>query len=109
MWWLLACLTAITMGVIPALVINHYRNAPASTARTAPPPSVAAQPTVPPPPPAPPVAETPAAAPTVPTIEMDEDKPDPAHTTDHVRHPPAHPPKRPPPCDVYLHPHGCPH
>ena len=108
-WWVLACLTAIVMGVIPALLINHYRNAPSSAPRTTPPPAVIVQPAPPPPPVPPVVTDTPASVPTVPTIEMDEDKPDPVHTTDRVRHPPAHPPKRPPPCDVYLHPHGCPH
>lgn len=110
-WWVLACLTAIVLGVIPALLINHYRNAPAQQAQQMV-PAPAPQPTPPTPAVAPASASSdtpPATPPTVPMIEMDEDKPDPGHTTDHVRHPLPHPPKRPPPCDVYLHPHGCPH
>ena len=43
-------------------------------------------------------------------IEMDVDEASPAHA-DHKPHPPSHTSttKRPAPCDVYLHPHGCPH
>lgn len=110
-WWVAACLTAILLGVIPALLINHWRNRPEPAPVVAPRAVVTAPPpTTPPPQPAVATGGSDAPIPTVPMIEIDEDTTTPVHT-DRVRHPPAHPPatKRTPVCDVYLHPHGCPH
>ncbi len=115
----LAVLAAIMIGVIPALWINRWRAGAAT-----PPPRVQAQPRaaeverasaqpaepveVAPPEPAAPAAAAaesapaPAAAsPPARTIRPTRSRPERARPTPRARKPP-------PPCDVYLHPKGCP-
>jgi outer membrane biosynthesis protein TonB len=119
----LAAMMAIVVGVIPALWINRWRaDADPAPARQAAP---VVMPTVEPiEAEATPTEQTPAAEPTVPTvptveqaaIEMEPTVP--AKTTKRPRPKTARPKPaatkpaptkpKPPPCDIYLHPHGCP-
>lgn len=125
--WALAALAAVIAGVIPALWINRWRAGaatespraqaqpqaadverveaqPAEPARVAEPaelaqPEQAAQPTAPA---ATEPALVPAAAPPpARTIKPTRSRPERAKPTPRAR-------KQPPPCDVYLHPKGCP-
>jgi hypothetical protein len=109
--WSLAAVAAIILGVIPALWINRWR------AESAPPRALAAEPQA--------VTtdeeqpETiemtaepePGALPS--TIAPAENKTTKPHRakSERVKQPPSRARKQPqpPPCDVYLHPKGCPH
>ena len=116
--WTFAVITAIVVGVIPALWINRWRGeadaAPAVEAHQQPgeqPPAGA--------------SAAPAAQPEVEQIEIDAPAParpvaaaEPKTKTLTVKKPKRRPAKVkplvrvqkevPPPCDIYLHPHGCP-
>lgn len=128
--WALAALAAVLIGVLPALWINRWRAGaaaeppsaqaqpqaadleraeaqPAEPAAAAQPtePAATAQPAEPPQPTLPAATEsarTPAAASPPPrTIRPTRARPERAKPTPRTRKPPA-------PCDVYLHPKGCP-
>lgn len=120
--WALAALAAVIIGVIPALWINRWRAGaetqaqpqaadverveaqPAEPARVAEPtePAEPAEPTQPTVPAAPAPALAPAAAsPPAKTIKPTRARPERVKPTPRAR-------KQPPPCDVYLHPKGCP-
>jgi outer membrane biosynthesis protein TonB len=125
--WALAALAAIIIGVIPALWINRWRAGattqpshapaqpqaadveralaqPAEPVEVAPPAEVAQpEPAAPPTEPAAtePALAPAAASPPAKTIKPTRSHPERAKHTPRAR-------KQPPPCDVYLHPKGCP-